>query len=210
VVASGDPGRPPAVTVFGAMLGTAAEASELLGALAARSGASPASSTLTQMSYPETKRYLSENGPGDDQEGSLYSRSEFFRRPLPADSIAALVDHLAGDRVPGQSRELDFTPWGGAYNRVPEDATAFPHRAERFLLKHAVVVEPGAREAERAARAWLARSWELAHPYGTGGVYPNFPDPDLEDPGRAYYGSNYERLLRVKARYDPLGFFRLG
>ena len=209
VVASGDPDRPPAVTVFGAMLGTAADAAELLGALVERSGASPASSALTQMSYPETKRYLSENGPGDDQEGALYSRSEFFRRPLPAETIAALVGHLAADRVPGESRELDFTPWGGAYNRVAADATAFPHRSERFLLKHAVVVEPGAPEAERSARSWLARSWELVHPYGSGGVYPNFPDPDLEDPGRAYYGVNYDRLVRVKARYDPAAFFRL-
>jgi hypothetical protein len=39
-------------------------------------------------------------------------------------------------------------------------------------------------------------------------VYPNFPDPDLKDWARAYYGGNYDRLLRVKARYDPDDFFR--
>jgi hypothetical protein len=37
-------------------------------------------------------------------------------------------------------------------------------------------------------------------------VYPNFPDPDLADPGHAYHGTNYDRLLRVKARYDPGNF----
>ena len=46
------------------------------------------------------------------------------------------------------------------------------------------------------------------HPLGSGGVYPNFPDPDLEDWEHAYYGENYARLLRVKATYDPDGFFR--
>ena len=45
------------------------------------------------------------------------------------------------------------------------------------------------------------------HAYGTGGAYPNFPDPALEDPGRAYYGANLERLVRIKAAYDPDGFF---
>jgi hypothetical protein len=40
-------------------------------------------------------------------------------------------------------------------------------------------------------------------PWGNGGVYPNFPDNDLHDPGRHYYGLNYEDLTRVKARYDP-------
>jgi FAD/FMN-containing dehydrogenase len=39
-------------------------------------------------------------------------------------------------------------------------------------------------------------------------VYPNFPDPDLTDWARAYHGKNYARLLRVKAQYDPDGFFR--
>ena len=55
---------------------------------------------------------------------------------------------------------------------------------------------------------WLARSWALVHPWGSGGVYLNFPDPDLPDWALAYYGENYDRVLRVKALYDPENFFR--
>ena len=84
------------------------------------------------------------------------------------------------------------------------DATAFPHRAEHFLLKHEVAVEPG---HAGAARDWLARSWEIAHPYGTGGAYVNFPDADLDEWDAAYHGANRVRLLRVKAGYDPEGMF---
>ena len=46
------------------------------------------------------------------------------------------------------------------------------------------------------------------HPYGTGGVYANFPDPDLDDWTRAYHGPNLERLMGVKAEYDPGNVFR--
>ena len=215
VTASPDVEEPPAVTVFGAMIGSESEAAELLEQFVAAVGVDPEAARREQRSYRETKRHLSEVGASEGPvevapEGHPYSKSEFFRRRLPADAIAALVDHFASDRVPGEARELDFSPWGGAYNRVPADATAFVHRAERFLLKQAVVVDPGASSVDtEAARRWLARSWELAHPWGAGGVYPNFPDPDLAEPACAYYGSNYSRLLRIKERYDPGSFFEL-
>src|SRR5215207_9485065 len=201
------------------MLGTEAAAAELLDELVVRAGADPASAFLKHTSYRETKRYLADLGDamaGDhnqlgepSQQRHPYSKSEFFRRPLPAEAVAALVENFLEGRVSGQSRELDFTPWGGAYNRVRADATAFAHRDELFLLKHAVVVDPDESANEReAARRWLARSWASAHPWASGRVYPNFPDPDLMHWAHAYYGTNYDRLLRVKGRYDPGDFFR--
>jgi hypothetical protein len=48
----------------------------------------------------------------------------------------------------------------------------------------------------------------LVHAYGSGGVYANFPDPDLEEWGRAYHRTNLDRLRRVKATYDPENLFR--
>ncbi len=91
---------------------------------------------------------------------------------------------------------------------MPSDATSFVHRGELFLLKQAVVVDTEASSAEReAARRWLARSLASTRPSGSGGVYQNFPDPDLEGWAHAYYGINYDRLLRVKQRYDPDDFF---
>ena len=215
----GDPEKPPAVNLFGAMLGTEAAAAELLDELVVRAGADPASAFLKHTSYRETKRYLADLGDamaGDhnqlgepSQQRHPYSKSEFFRRPLPAEAVAALVENFLEGRVAGQSRELDFTPWGGAYNRARADATAFVHRDELFLLKHAVIVDPGAPANEgEVARRWLARSWESVRPWGSGRVYQNFPDPDLEDWAHAYHGTNLDRLVRVKAKYDPDNFFR--
>ena len=137
------------------------------------------------------------------------NKSEFFRRPLPEEAIEALVENFQAGRVAGQSRELDFTPWGGAYNRVPADATAFAHRDGLFALLHMVIIGPDASDAEREdARGWLGRSWSAVHAWGSGGVYPNWPDPDLEDWARAYHGGNLGRLVDIKAKYDPDDFFR--
>jgi len=41
-----------------------------------------------------------------------------------------------------------------------------------------------------------------------GRVYPNFPDPGLDDWATAYYGGNAERLRTVKRSYDPERLFR--
>ncbi len=152
-------------------------------------------------------RHVRPNAEAEGQPNTEHE-TEFFRRPLPTEAIAALVENLQERRAPGQSRELDFTPWGGAFNSVRADATAFVHRDELFLLKHAVVIDPAASSGEReAARRWLARSWASVHPWGSGRLYQNFPNPDLTDWAQAYYGTNYDRLLRVKARYDPGDFF---
>jgi FAD/FMN-containing dehydrogenase len=50
---------------------------------------------------------------------------------------------------------------------------------------------------------WLDKSWQVAHLDGSGRVYPNFPDPRLEDWATAYHADNLPRLEAVKRAYDP-------
>jgi FAD/FMN-containing dehydrogenase len=220
LTAGGDGERPPGVEVVGSVLDGEAAAAELLGELVDRVGADPVEASRQHLPHRAAKRYLEGLGSVEDRHersgperparpGHLYTKSEFFRRPLPGETVAALVGHLTKGLAPGRTREVDFLPWGGAYNHPRADATAFAHRGERFLVQHLVEVGADAAPAERgAARDWLARSWALVHPWGSGGVYPNFPDPDLQDWPHAYHGTNYDRLRRVKATYDPDGFFR--
>src|ERR671919_1758834 len=155
VTATGDVDQPPSVDVYAALLGTESEAAELLDELVVRAGTEPVSASRQHMPFPETRRFWAQIGADDEgvdegpqpdvtQPGHLFAKSEFFRRPLPNDAIAALVETFSRGRVPGESRELDFMPWGGAYKRVRPDATAFVHRAELFQLKHAAVIDPPA------------------------------------------------------------------
>jgi FAD/FMN-containing dehydrogenase len=43
----------------------------------------------------------------------------------------------------------------------------------------------------------------------TGGVYVNLLGSDEADRVPAAYGVNYERLVRLKAKYDPENLFRV-
>ena len=196
------PARPLTANVFGAMAAGSEKAAVLLAELIERVGVRPLSAQLVEAPYRETKRWLAEHGPGEEVSGGHpFCKSEFFKERVPPDAINRLIELLAADRRAGEARELDFSPWSGAYNRVAPSATAFPHRDARFLLKPGVMLAP---DADRdAGRRWLAEAWETTHPYGTGGAYVNFPDPELDGWARAYHGENLERLERVKAAYDP-------
>jgi FAD/FMN-containing dehydrogenase len=210
VTVGGEAGAESVVHLFGSMIGGETETAALLDEFVSVAAAVPASLERAHMRYGALKNYLAERGPGDqeDEEGRPYMKSEFFRQPLSAGAVEALVERFVRGRRPGEARKLDFMPWGGAYNRVPADATAFPHREELFLLEHSVVVPAGFdAAATETARAWLSDSWHIVHPSGSGGVYANFPDPDLPGEQRAYWRGNLERVRRVKDRYDPEGVF---
>jgi FAD/FMN-containing dehydrogenase len=153
--AAGGCDRPPRVDLFGAVVNGDADAEALLGEIAARSGADPISASRRHVLYREAKRYLDGLGPTDElgdepppppppADSRLFTKSEYVKRRLPGETIGELAQNLLGGLVPGQSREVAFIPWGGAYNRVAPDATAFVHRDELFIVQHLVSVDVGA------------------------------------------------------------------
>ena len=95
ITAGGDLDRPPAVDVYGALLGgTRADASELVEELVGRVGSDAIPAALIPMTYPQTRKFWAELGDADAmatpaEEVWLYSRSEFFGRPLPGEAVAA-------------------------------------------------------------------------------------------------------------------------
>ena len=179
----------------------------------------PTSSTIERMTFRETRRSRARLGEGEQEAAGttrptepvvLFSKSEFFRRPLPDEAISALVDVFSRDRTDGEARELDFMPWGGAYNREPSDA----HRVRAPGGAVPAQARGGRRtgrlgKAMEAAHRQVVRSWASVHPWGSGRVFQNFADLELEDPAEAYYGSNLDRLAGITHRYDPDGVFHL-
>lgn len=98
---------------------------------------------------------------------------------------------------------------GGEINRVRPDATAFVHRDGLFVFcAETSWADQDPPEVAAANLRWLDEFYGAIF-RGTPPEqsYQNFPDPQLKDWRRAYYGTNYPRLVDAKRRYDPTGFF---
>ena len=118
--------------------------------------------------------------------------------------VDKLVEYAAN--LPSPHSEIFVAQLGGATNRIASDATAYPHRDVEFVMNvHTRWEEPG---QDEKCVGWARRFYEATEPFATGGVYVNFIS-EGEDRIEGAYGANYDRLAKVKYKYDPENFFRL-
>jgi FAD/FMN-containing dehydrogenase len=133
-----------------------------------------------------------------------YWKSEY----LPAHDPALLESAMthAGRIVSPHSAVLLF-PLHGALNRLPADHSAVGNRDARSVLNIAGSWERP--DDDERNVAWARAAWQDMRRFSTGGTYVNFlTEEETGDRVHAAYGGNYERLARVKARWDPANLFR--
>ena len=125
-----------------------------------------------------------------------------------------LVDGLiqtvldAVSKLPSPDCEVFIGNLGAAVNRVPADATAYPHREVEFIMN--VHTRWSDASQDQACIAWARQLFDAAAPFATGGVYVNFmPEDETSRVQTGAYGRNYERLAKAKAKYDPNNLFRM-
>jgi FAD/FMN-containing dehydrogenase len=105
----------------------------------------------------------------------------------------------------------DLHHMGGAFGRVPEDATAFPDRSAGFWLNiYGFWPDP----SDDAARtAWVKGFSDALRPHAMDRQYVNFmgrDDGDARSRALAVYGPDkLSRLTEIKRRYDPQNVFRI-
>ncbi|WP_405063710.1 FAD-binding oxidoreductase [Kribbella sp. NBC_01505] len=94
-----------------------------------------------------------------------------------------------------------------AYSAVDDDATAFGgERTDQYALF--IVGHTLAPELLEAEKQWVRSFWEALQPHTAGiGSYVNGMTEAEDDRIKASYGSKYERLQQIKAKYDPDNVF---
>jgi FAD/FMN-containing dehydrogenase len=139
---------------------------------------------------------------------AFHAKSDYVGRPLSARARATMIRWIERrQRNPSLgSGALLLDAYGGAVNRVPEDATAFVHRDQLFSIQYLAYF--GGEAAGRASRAWISAAHRAMRPFVSGQAYQNYIDAGLDSWQRAYYGRNLARLREVKARFDPDFRFR--
>ncbi|HEY2953996.1 MAG TPA: FAD-binding oxidoreductase [Candidatus Eisenbacteria bacterium] len=120
-------------------------------------------------------------------------------------AIDVLIDSAM--KLPSPDCEIAFAQLGGAINRVPAGATAYPHRDLQFALN--VHTRWGDRSQDKECVAWARQLFDRMAPHATGGVYVNFmPEDETQRVRAGAYGPNYDRLAKIKAKYDKNNLFR--
>ncbi len=138
--------------------------------------------------------------------GRHYYEKSCFLRDLSDVAIDTLVDGFA--RVPSPHSKVVIEQHGGAVRRVPEDGTAFPHRAPEYNL---ILPASWSDPAETAVNVqWSRDLYTAMQPFAAEGYYINYmAEIESEERARAAYGDNYARLAALKTKYDPTNLFRL-
>src|SRR5208283_3750116 len=128
-----------------------------------------------------------------------------FVRTLSDEDIAIHVKHASN--LPSMQSTMHLYPINGAAGRVKNSATPWVYR-DATWSSVIVGVDPDPANKERIS-TWAKEYWSALHPYSAGGAYVNFMMEEGEDRIRATYGKNYDRLAKIKKRYDPGNLFRV-
>jgi len=132
-----------------------------------------------------------------------YWKSNMLRE-LSDEAIATLAG--AFKQVTSPYSMVLVVQLGGAVKRLGKDGTALNHRTSPYDL----VIMPawsGPAESEKHIR-WADELWKAMQPFSSGGVYVNYLGNEGEERVKAAYGTNYERLVKLKNKYDPMNLFR--
>jgi FAD/FMN-containing dehydrogenase len=133
-----------------------------------------------------------------------YWKSEYLPGHDP-ELLAAATSHAARIRSPHSA--VLFFPLDGALNRQPGDYSPAGNRDARSVFNVAASWERP--EDDQGNIAWAREAWQDLRRFSTGGTYVNFlTEEEGGDRIRAAYGEQYERLARIKAKWDPDNLFR--
>jgi FAD/FMN-containing dehydrogenase len=166
-----------------------------------RALAEPVADTVGPMPYPAIYNFTA--FAAEPHQASIRM---MFADAISDDAVDSILDAMNNASSPFSIVQLRGL--GGAYGRVPVDATAFAHRERQYFVAVIAIWEPDPALDRTPHEAWTQALWDQLRPEGSG-VYVNFLEREGEVRIReAYPNGAYERLAAIKQKYDPENLFR--
>ncbi|RKD95890.1 FAD-binding oxidoreductase [Halopiger aswanensis] len=164
--------------------------------------ATPIADFSGPMPFVDLQSMLDEDYP----DGLRYYWKSIYLEAVTEDVRDLMIRY--NEASPSPLSTIDLWHLDGAVADVPQDATAFWHRDKPYMLTvEANWEDPADDDANVAwARDAIADVGALSVAAGRYGNFPGLNEED--DPARATFGDNYERLVDVKTEYDPENVFR--
>jgi hypothetical protein len=184
------------VSIDGVFLGPQDELGDLLAPVTDVEGGSVKTAETTWAA-----RYQSVNSSPRQNAYWKFTPSWAYRE-LSSEALDTVGEMMT--RAPADPCNFWSLSWGGAARQEPKDGAAWFHRDALFYA------EPGAGWNDAALSqtcvTWVGEFREAMEDHVEGG-YVNVPDRAIADFGTSYYGTNYPRLQRIKAKWDPTEVF---
>jgi len=133
-----------------------------------------------------------------------YWRADFIKE-IPDEAVAEHVKF--GEALPTAHSTMHMYPINGAAQRVGKNDTPWAYRDANWA-QVMVGVDPDPANKEKITK-WTKDYYDAIHPYSAGGAYINFMMEEGEDRVKASYKNNYDRLVKIKNKYDPNNLFRV-
>ena len=161
--------------------------------------AEPLADMVHPMPYPELYP------PEEEGYRPIGAHRTMFVDRVDEPVAATILDQL--DASTAQMAAAQLRVLGGAMARVPSDATAFAHRSSKIMVNLAALC--GSTDELPEHDAWVGAFADTLR-QDDHGAYANFLGNEGAAKIRdAYPGATWDRLRRIKARYDPSNLFRL-
>lgn len=128
-----------------------------------------------------------------------------FMKDLNDASMDVFLTH--GSVMPTLLSTMHIYPVNGAASQVNGSETAWNFREAKYVVV-IIGIDSDPLTTESTV-SWARDYWKALQPYSTGGGYVNFVMDEGSDNVKAIYGKNYDRLTRIKAKYDPQNLFRV-
>jgi FAD/FMN-containing dehydrogenase len=163
-----------------------------------RALATPIADMLAPMAYADL--YPPED---EDYHPTAVGRTMFVDH-VDVDTARMILERLEASDA--SMRVTQLRALGGAYARVPADATAFAHRSSRVMVNLAAFYDG---DDDKPVRQRWVDDFATDLGQGDDGVYVNFVSDERPESVRAAYpGATWDRLAEIKRRYDPANLFR--